>query len=316
MNRNKDVTGPTDNSTPVYVLPTRYGFLFMLVLLAMLIGSMNYGSNLGFVLTFLLGAMALVSLFHTCRNISRIVLLSMRARPVFAGGQAVFNCRLKGGPKTALAVRVGLSGARKNAATIPVHGSANLSLPTRAEKRGIMESGPLTVSSRYPMGLFRAWKRIPGGAQCLVYPRPMPGQVDITGETADNISGGRAITTGVDDFLGLKAYQPGDSIGHISWKAFSRGQGLFTKQFAGRAGSFGILDWDQIAETDEEKKLSLLCGMVLRAHRDRITYGLRIPGRAISPGLGDAHRQNCLKALALHRISPDPVQVTGSNSSP
>jgi hypothetical protein len=42
----------------VYVLPTRAGLLYALVLLTMLIASINYALSLGFLLTFLLGAVA------------------------------------------------------------------------------------------------------------------------------------------------------------------------------------------------------------------------------------------------------------------
>ncbi len=298
-------THPSEKRATVYVLPTWYGFLFMLVLLAMLAGSVNYGSNLGFVLTFLLGGMTIVSMVHTCRNISRIDLLAIRARPVFAGSEAVFNSRLQSGKKPAFEVQLGFSDTHRKAERIPVERMMDLLIPMKAKKRGLMESGTLKISSRYPFGLFRAWKNIPGNGRCLVYPRPMPGRVESTGEATTSESAGGTTVMGVEDFMGLNAYQPGDSIQHISWKAFSRGQGLFTKQFAGRTGTFGILDWDEIMETDGEKKLSRLCGMVLRAHRDRITFGLKLPGRTIAPSLGDVHRRNCLKALALYRIHPN-----------
>jgi hypothetical protein len=40
----------------IFILPTRQGFVFAGVLVLMLIGSINYGLSLGFVLTFLLTA--------------------------------------------------------------------------------------------------------------------------------------------------------------------------------------------------------------------------------------------------------------------
>ena len=69
----------------VYVFPTRQGFVFFALLLAILFGSMNHNNNLGFLLTFLLGGIAFVSIFHTYRNISGLTLSSAKVSPVFAG---------------------------------------------------------------------------------------------------------------------------------------------------------------------------------------------------------------------------------------
>ncbi|HEY5720436.1 MAG TPA: DUF58 domain-containing protein, partial [Gammaproteobacteria bacterium] len=56
----------------VYILPTRAGLAFALLLLLLLLGSINYGNNLGFVLTFLLGGMAWAAMHHTYRNLVRL----------------------------------------------------------------------------------------------------------------------------------------------------------------------------------------------------------------------------------------------------
>ena len=46
----------------VYILPTRAGILFAAAMLMMLIGSINYMLQLGFLLTFLVTSMALVAM--------------------------------------------------------------------------------------------------------------------------------------------------------------------------------------------------------------------------------------------------------------
>jgi uncharacterized protein (DUF58 family) len=107
---------------------------------------------------------------------------------------------------------------------------------------------------------------------------------------------------GAEDFKGLKSYQPGDPLQHIAWKAYSRGQGLFTKMFVGEAGATAVLDWNSLSEPDAERKLSRLCDMVLRACRRNLVFGLKLPGKTIEPDRGEAHRQKCLQALALYAL--------------
>ncbi|NIN81862.1 MAG: DUF58 domain-containing protein, partial [Pseudomonas stutzeri] len=38
-----------------------------------------------------------------------------------------------------------------------------------------------------------------------------------------------------DDFAGLREHREGESLRHISWKAYARGKGLLTKTFQGHA---------------------------------------------------------------------------------
>ena len=78
----------------VYVLPSRAGMLYATILVAMLVASINYALSLGFMLTFLLGAVAVVAILHTFRNLAALVLRPGRAEPVFAGQPAEFSVLL------------------------------------------------------------------------------------------------------------------------------------------------------------------------------------------------------------------------------
>ncbi len=78
----------------VYILPTRHGWTFSLALILMLIGSINYELSLGFVLTFLLAGMGIVSILHTFRNLAQLAVSPGRIDPAYAGGAAVFRLDL------------------------------------------------------------------------------------------------------------------------------------------------------------------------------------------------------------------------------
>ncbi len=75
----------------MYLLPTRTGLGFLAVLLTMLIGSVNYNASLGYVLTFWLGSLFLVSILHTYRNLAGVTVACGRSPPVFAGELATFE---------------------------------------------------------------------------------------------------------------------------------------------------------------------------------------------------------------------------------
>ena len=58
----------------VYILPTSAGLMFGVTLVLLLIGSINYNLSLGYVLTFLLAGIGIVSMLHTWRNLARVAL--------------------------------------------------------------------------------------------------------------------------------------------------------------------------------------------------------------------------------------------------
>ncbi len=283
----------------IYILPTSYGLLFIITLAGMLMGSVNYNNNLGFLLTFLLGSMAFVSMIHTYKNHLGIQLVSARAAPVFAGDRATFEVIVRTIQGRKLAIDFGFKEEAPVQKDLPADADVKIELRHSARERGYVLPGPLIVATRYPLGLFRSWSLLYLDVKCLVYPRPLPAPFQPTAETGAGDGDADSDIPGADDFQGLRSYQPGDSLHQISWKAYSRGQGLFTKTFTAQTGAAVLLDWDRTPGRDVEKKLSRLCDMALKAHGRRIAYGLNLPGRTIAPDVGHIHKHRCLKALAL-----------------
>jgi uncharacterized protein (DUF58 family) len=280
----------------VYILPTRQGLFFALVLVLLLIGSINYAIGLGFAFTFLLAGLGLVSMLHAYRNLAGLVLRPGKAEAVFAGQSALLCLRAENSvPRFALAAQV--EGGQETVADIPV-GGGELLLPFPAARRGVLRPGKLRLATLFPLGLFRAWSWAAPDLSCLVYPAPEEGNVPLppgAGESA----GGSRLRRGQDDFGGLREYRPGDSPRHVAWKAAARGERLLTKEFAGEAGRLLWLDWHDLAALDAEARLSRLTRWVLDADGAGLAYGLRLPGQEFGPAQGEAHRRACLTALAL-----------------
>ncbi len=75
----------------VYIFPTRYGLIFSVNLLVMLIGAINYNNSLAYSLTFLLGGLFLIAMIHTYSNLRGLIISASPADAVFAGQIAVFQ---------------------------------------------------------------------------------------------------------------------------------------------------------------------------------------------------------------------------------
>ncbi|MFQ5994662.1 MAG: DUF58 domain-containing protein [Acidiferrobacterales bacterium] len=292
----------------LYILPTSYGLVFSLVLMVLLLAAINYGSALAYGLTFLLGAIGIVSMIYTHRNLLGLQVTAGPCTPVFAGDNAAFQICLNNasGPR-----RLGVIMERDKAEVYRLdlrEGEQRcVQLEVATTHRGYLAAPPLVISTRFPLGLLHAWtKRVRLDHRCLVYPRPaapllLPTLPDPHGAPDHGLHAEG------DDFRGLREFRAGDSPRHVSWKAVARGQGMLTKQFGGGFRASVWLDWDTLPRLDAENRLRQLCRWVLDCEDAGLQYGLRLPGNSLAPASGEHHRQRCLSALALF---PGPAHAT------
>lgn len=286
------------HSRQVYILPTRAGFGYATVLLAMLLGSLNYQNNLALFLTFVMISAAVVSMHHCWFHLLKLRVTARDGAAVFRGQIGRFPISLEetaGRPRPALCVRDG------DCVDLPAFGQTALQVSRPAPRRGELELGQIDLETRYPFGLFRAWTRLPLAATLLVYPTPAkrapaPGTVHLSQQR-----GGGDLGIGTDDYIGPRNYQPGDSPRRVDWKALARERGLVVKQFGGDHAARVLIDWQQVWADNDELRLGLLARQVLDAHEQGLSYGLRLPGLTIAHDRGEGHKHHCLAALARYR---------------
>lgn len=283
----------------IFILPTRYGLLFGLLTFVMLVGATNYNNSTGFLLSFLLIGTALVSILHTYHNMLRLSFQPGRTSAAFCGEAALFTLVIDNGKGPGrIAVGLNLKGQPPVFTDLAAGGRTSIDVALPAPQRGWLPIGTLTVFTRYPLGLFRAWSQLRLDANCLVYPAPSP-RFDPPAPRRAGSGTRHGQRPGSDDFMGLRTYHPGDSPRHIDWKAVARGRTLLTKTFCDNLGEELWLNWDDYPGRDAEIRLGQLCRSVLWADETGHYYGLKLPGVMIAPGHGEEHKHWCLKALAL-----------------
>ncbi len=285
----------------VFILPTRQGLLFAVVIMLMLIGSVNYDLSLGFILAFLLGATGIQSMLHTFRNLVHLRIAPGRVHPVFASEDAEFQIIVT---NTTRADRysIGLTrdGQTADYIDVPAADATIATVTVRTTQRGWLRLDRMTLFTRFPTGLFRAWSYADLDVRCLVYPAPAASPLPLPAPASGAGDAGRH-GPGYDEFSGLRPYRPGDSLRHIAWKAAARDHTLLTKQFAGHADAELWLAWDALPQgLATEQRLSHLVRWVLDADRAGVAFGLRIPGCTLPIAGGAAQRVACLSALALY----------------
>ena len=294
-----DPLGFTLRRRRIYILPTRFGAIFGALVFAMLLGSLNYGASLGFVLTFLLGSLALVAMHHCHNNLLGTHVQFAGARPVFAGERAEFRIAIA---NEADVPRYELELARSGHTVGPVDigrgESKTLRLAVPTARRGFVALERFAIATYHPGRLFRAWTWVHMDARCLVYPQPAPAGRPLPPSWEGSGLRGPP-TRGDADFAGLRTANPSDPPQHIAWKAYARSDQLLLKQFSAGDDQPQWLEWDALPELDVEARLAQLSRWCLDAAQQERSFGLRVPGTTVELGSGQRHLDECLRALAL-----------------
>ncbi len=286
------------NQRRIYIIPSRQGFVFSLVLILMLLGDINYNLSLGYVLTFLLATSGGLSMLYAFRNLAQLEINAGHVEPVFVGEQARFVFHFNN-PSSLARYQIHLhdDDGHESVFDLPAQRSTPVELAIPATKRGWMDSGRLSLYTHFPLGLFHAWSYIHFDVRALVYPKPAPSQPFPAAAAPDG--SGKVMAKGDDDFAGLRNYVAGDALPRIAWKALAREQGLQVKLFTANQGMQLWLDWQLLPPIAPERKLELLTRWVLDAEAQGLLYGLKLPDGEVMPQHGATHRAECLRRLAL-----------------
>ncbi|WP_332776721.1 DUF58 domain-containing protein [Polaromonas sp.] len=308
----------------VYILPTRPGLMLAATLLVLLVASINYQLNLGYLLTFLLAGSALTGM-HVCHGTLRGLVMSLVAPPAhFAGATAVIDVKLTN-TKRSVRHGIGLSvlhspelDARQRTdkhwawTDVPAQNSSVVQVAFTPTHRGLHRLPTLTAETRFPLGTFRVWTVWRPAAQMLVYPVPELHPPPLPpGEPRSGGAAAATRTQSTGEFDGVRSYRRGDPMKLVVWKKAAKADDLadgLVVRDTQQAQRYELwLDFAQAGmalasstgAAGTEQKLSRLCAWVLQADKLGVVYGLRLPALEIKPASGEAHKRQCLEALAL-----------------
>jgi uncharacterized protein (DUF58 family) len=283
----------------IYILPTRRGYAVIATLIVMLLTSLNYALSLGLAVTFLLGGLVAAALLHTFRNLAGIEIKPLSAGDAFAGGEIVFTLSLAAGSVDRRSITIAANGA-DTTTSVAAGVLATVPLAVAATRRGHLPLGRVTLSSDYPLALWRGFAYVHFPLSGVVYPAPEASAPPLPAGDygADAHAEGRGDES---DLAGLRDYQRGDPLQRVAWKAVARGAGWFSKAFEGTAAGGPVtLEWSRLPpEFDTEARLSRLTAWILAAERAARPFALSMPGCALPRAADAEHRRAALTALAL-----------------
>lgn len=292
--------------------PTGPGGVLLLILVAMLIASINYGNNMAYIMCFLLTSLTMVTFLYTRNNVKGLEIINVLSHPVFAGETLRFSFELHNrttGKRVSVYAAVYdqhttdpadfFSGPFNVDSLSRTTGTVSIHVPDRG--RFTLES--ITLLSLYPLGLFQVKYHIPVNKVYLVYPQPIGFQQWPEPEIHEEETTGNITNRGGDDFVGFRPYREGESQRHVDWKAVARGRPMNIKEFTGGGTEQLWFDYFHPEYPSTEKRLSQLARWVLEAEQLGKEFGMRLPGNIIKSDSGPGHTVKCFEALAMFSSS-------------
>jgi uncharacterized protein (DUF58 family) len=292
----------TISTRRVYILPTRGGAAFTLLLFVMLLAGINYANSIALLITFLLAGFGLIAMHLTHRNLLGVVARGVAPVDAFAGEHGLLLLTLESGHARRFAIDCEAEGSERATVTVPEAGSARADIAVTLHQRGRLRVQRIKMSTSFPFGLFRAWTYLHLDVPLLAWPVPRGRRA----APPESSTGGDSTTVhraGDEEWAGLREFRSGDSPRQVAWAAYARGRGLLVKTYQSPAAHHRVFDLASVPGGIEER-LEQLSAWVMAAHARGERYGLRLGPRDIPPDGGSEHRKRCLDALALHGEAP------------
>lgn len=276
----------------IFILPSRYGWWFMLLIGLLYLLGTNYQNNLILLMSYLLLSVFLLSIALCYQNMSGLTLQAPAPAEGFANEPLTQTLQLS---KHKPHLMLQLSLHQLSAPLQLTDNPGSVSIRFTAARRGCFALPRIKISSQYPFGLWRAWSYIALKQQYWVYPSPCEQPKPYVGEVAKEQ---QQVAPSMDT---LAPYRSGDSTRFMVWKRLARDPSkpvVRQQPVAPQAEPC----WVQVppATGDAlERALRHACAQLLALEQSGSRYGLKLPALTIAQANGAAHLQRCLRELAL-----------------
>lgn len=338
------------NLNSIFILPSGFGWSFIILSLCLFLLGTNYQNNLMLLLSYLCLSIMLLTLFYTHQNFARLALKSIPPES--------FHCNLDGeihlqvipnkhtpsracngvlSVKWLNVVRAADTHTQQTidgdtsefleqsfSFALNKHSGSNKNqrqsfrVPLQIPKRGLFTLGRMTIACDFPLGLYKCWTHLDFNQQVIVYAKPHEGPITIN--RIANTDESKSVSelsdpTSSEDFYALKDYEVGQPLNRISWKHVAKNGNWVSKSFTSVQSDSYLLSMP--SNEDLETAVSALTQAVLSLTKagswvsaERV-FGVQYKGLNIAPNHGTKHMHECLSALACLA----PASNTNHNTS-
>ncbi|KYG67491.1 hypothetical protein AZI86_06465 [Bdellovibrio bacteriovorus] len=279
-----------------YILPTGFGYAFGAVAIILFFLAVGYANNLIYIFLFFLISVALTGMIITNRNTDGVEIGKIEPKSSFAEEPASVLVSLKNRRTSKLwELELFFQRNPEMAFKEVLNESIEeyIEVPFSSKKRGEIQLPRLILQSRFPVGLFRAWKAYKKTPLILIYPaRRGDPRFPLSSSAPEGIQN-------LGLFRDHRIYQSSDPVRRIDWRASARRQDLLVKNFEEGEKPSLKFHWEQTASLENfEARLSQLALWIDEAEKHGHEYSLEFGTFKTAFSKGPGQHKNCLEILA------------------
>jgi uncharacterized protein (DUF58 family) len=290
---------------------TKETFVFFGLLVAIALAGFNSGNNLLYLISGVMIGSILISLIAGRVNLSRLAIRRRIPPYIFAGHPFRANLEVLNNKRLLVSYGVSLEGGGAHGASLFFVSIGTKDKKTREiellfNQRGIHRFPSMTLSCKFPLGLFELRKKVVDEQEIIVYPcihevdKLVEGSSQMQDELSSHLKGpGSGVYS-------VREYYHGESATNISWKLSAKLDKLTVKETEREEKRRVCVVLDNAVRDDSPASLSALERAVSAAaslvwYLSKNEYSLKLVTRnkTIGYGIGSAHTHRMLIALAL-----------------
>jgi uncharacterized protein (DUF58 family) len=292
----------------IYVLPTTRGLFLILTAILLLLVGINYQLSLAYVVAFLLGGFMQAALLTSYRNLRGLIIKPGQSPQCQAGDPLEFIVSLRSPERARAGIRLSVRARDglvvSSPAALPAATQTSRPVFVNTNARGVYSLGRITVETRAPYGVVRAWSYAHFEWLGLAEPAPelpVPPLPVTAGEGDDTQKSAAHVAHDPDS---LRDYVAGDSLRRVAWKQVAKSGTWYTRASESGARREIDISWDATGKSIEEEKLSRLAAWVLRAQNENVAFALSLPNGSLplADGAQQIHDAKRLLAAYPHRL--------------
>ncbi|WP_341210155.1 DUF58 domain-containing protein [Alteromonas stellipolaris] len=303
------------NMRSVFILPSRFGWGFIVMCMCLFLLGTNYQNNLMLLLSYLLLSVMLLTLFYSYQNFAAIALSVSPPKSVFANTSAhltldrVKHSNYQTKPEGLLQIQWLQFPKLKDTTSITFdigNQEQRLTIPLLLHTRGEHKLPRITLKSAYPFGLYNCWTHLDFDVKVMAYPEPKAGKLgEVVHHTQDTAGSKEDERQGNEDFFALTDFIEGEPLNRVAWKQVAKTGNWVVKQFSEQRSDDVYLSLP--TNIPLEEGLSALTQKIVSMQSQGVHYGLKLGSTTFTPNNSIAHMHQCLSALATYPNTPFTV---------
>ena len=284
------------NLNSIFILPSGFGWSFIILSLCLFLLGTNYQNNLMLLLSYLCLSIMLLTLFYTHQNFARLALKALPLDSFHCNVDGEIHLQIIPHKNTPLRACNGVLSVkwlnvvrradthtqktneldtsafleRSFSFALNTHLGSNedqrqsLRVPLQIPKRGQFTLGRMTIACDFPLGLYKCWTHLDFDQQVVVYAKPEEGPITI--DKIANTNESESVSelsdpSSSEDFYALKDYEVGQPLNRVSWKHVAKNGNWVSKSFTSLQSDSYIFSIP--SNTDLETAVSALTHAIL-----------------------------------------------------